>query len=112
MGNSGDIGARGRQLARHLQDDLRLDQGLVALHIDDDGVAAPATLFDDFGQTVGAGRVVAARHERCDFVRLGDGPDLRMISCHPDLLGARQSRPLGHPDNHRLATEIKQRFAR
>ena len=108
----GDVGAARRQLACRLDDDLRFDQRLVALHIDDDRIAMPAKLLDDLGQPIGAGRMVAARHQRGDFVRLGGGPNFRMVGRHPDFFRSRQPGAFGDPHDHRLAAKIEQRLGR
>lgn len=69
MRNRGDVGTACRQLARRPDDNFRLDQRLIALDIDDDRIAMPTAPYDDLGQTVGAGRVVAARHQRGHLMR-------------------------------------------
>jgi hypothetical protein len=99
-------------LARRLDDELRFDQRFVALHIDDDGVAGPATLLHHLGQPVGTRRMVAARHQRGHSCASAAAPDFRMIGRHPDLFGTRQARAFGDTHHHRLAAEIEQRLGR
>jgi len=112
MRDRGDVGAARRQLARRADDRFRFDQRLVTLDVDDDRIAMPAALRDHLGQAVGAGRMVAARHQRRHLMRLGSGPHVAMIGRHPDLFRPRQPGAFGDAHDHRLAAKVEQRLGR
>ena len=57
-----DVSAALNELLRSLRDQSRVNQGLVALHIDDYRVVFPISLLRDFGEPVGSGRVIGTCH--------------------------------------------------
>ena len=56
-------------MLRHLADQFRRDQRLIALHVDHDFVIAPATLQRHLGDTVGAGSMIWRGHADLEAVR-------------------------------------------
>ena len=94
-------------MLRRLRHQFGVDQRFIALHIDDDRLVVPAALLDDFGQTIGAGRMVSTGQQHRMAVLLRGGEDVGMIGGNPDLLGPGKCRSFGDADDHRLAAQIE-----
>jgi len=60
------------QMRRYRVHQTRIDEWLVALHIDDDRVVGPPLLDGHLGETIGASRVIRTRQGDIEAVR-GDG---------------------------------------
>ena len=109
-----DVGARirGQQL-RHLVDDRRRNQRLVALHVHDDVGVGPAARRRDFGDAIACRRHACARswppprRNRARRWRCARRRWRRCTSAAP-----RGARALVHPLQHGFAGQRQQRLAR
>ncbi len=104
--------AMARQRHRNLADQRRLDQRLIALHVDDDSPGPQAPARGNLCNAVGPGFMVLAGDHRCKSVscdRLGDS---RMVGCHHDVRRAAGPRAFGDVHHHGLAVEVGERLAR
>ena len=88
----------------------RIDQRLVALQVDDDGVGRQVQRARHFGDAVRARRMVGARHAHFHVVRGAGGADVVVVGGDDDAGGARQGRLLGHAHHHGLAAQVGQRL--
>jgi hypothetical protein len=112
MRHGGDVGTALCQLGRRLGDQQRVNQRLVALHIDHDRCRHSSRWqLDHLGQAIGAAGVIGTGQQGAQAVALGRGQHFRMVGGHQHLVGARQQRPLGDAHDHRLAAEIEQGLA-
>ena len=99
-----------RELLRGGADQLRFDQRLVALHVDDDRIGRITALRGDFRDAVGAGRMIGARHNRREAVGLDRRGDLRMVGSDDDFGRAAGARAFGDMHDHRAAGDVERAF--
>ncbi|MGF6790849.1 hypothetical protein OKW27_005186 [Paraburkholderia sp. 35.1] len=113
------IGMRGRRdraVARRCQmrgdaaHERRVDQRLVALHVDDDRVVAPAETRRHFRETVGARRMVGAREYRVEAVVSRRVEHFLRVRRDQHLLRARFARALRDAHDHRFAADVRERL--
>ena len=90
----------------------RIDQGLVALHIDDDLVVGQAQDLAGLGQAVAAAGVVAACQHGAHAMRGAGLHHALVVACHDDRSGSGLGRLLGHANDHRFARQVRQRLVR
>ncbi len=102
------VGEQGRNRA----DQPRLDERLVALDVDDDGLRLEPETLGDLGDPVGAGGMIAARHHSLEPRPLDGVRDIAMIGRDIYPVGAALACALRDPHDHRLAAEIGERFPR
>ena len=92
--------------------ELRLDQRLVALHVDDDALRRIAAQGGNFSNAVGARRVIRAGQHRRVTMLLGRLRDSSMVCRYYDLCGTACAGLVGNPYHHRFAGDVEQRLAR
>jgi hypothetical protein len=97
--------------ARHLQDQLRGNERLVALDVDHDIFVLEAQQRRGFGDAIGAGSVVGARHQRRVAVRAHRRADALVVGRHVHRGRAALRRLLAHAHHHRPAGEVGERLA-
>jgi hypothetical protein len=93
-------------------DQLRLEQRLVALNVDDDGLVVEPKLLRGFREAIGSGRMRASGHQNIDAVIGNRRPDALVVGGDDDARRTAGTRALGNPHDHRLAGDIQQRLAR
>jgi hypothetical protein len=89
-----------------------IEEGLVALHVDDDVAVGEPQACGGLGEPVGAGRMVLARHADLDAMALARIAHHRVVGGDHDAGGRALHRTLGHPHDHRLARDVGERLAR
>ena len=99
------------QIARDLPNQLRVNQGFVPLHVDDNLVIAPAALLHHFGNTVGAGRVIGTCHDGFVTMHRRSLGDAGVIRGNADFGCTARCGPFGDAHDHGLAGDIQQRLA-
>ena len=90
----------------------RLEQGLVALHIDDNGVVGEPERRRGFGEPIGPRRMVAPGEHGLDAMRSRCSADALIVGRDRDTLRAARLRPLGDADHERLAGDVGERLPR
>ena len=108
---------RHRQILIHLKgcdeivDHGRLDQRLVALHVDDE--VDLRVCLCHLGESIGTRRMVGARQERLAAFRSHSIVDALVVRRHDHLLGLlRAARTLQDAADHGLAADVGERLAR
>ncbi|MNH10270.1 hypothetical protein D3C79_697440 [compost metagenome] len=101
-----------REVGRHLINDDRWNQRLVALDIDDNGVRSQPELGGHFGQTVSARIMIFTGHQHFSAKGLADLVDTGIISGNHHATGAALACLLPDMLDHRLAGNRQQRLAR
>ena len=99
-----------RQLQGAGVDELRVDQGLIALHVHHGVVAVQAEQLAGLGQAIAAGGVVGTGHDASDAVGLTGGVDAVVVGGDHDLAGLALRGALGHADHHGQAGDVGQRL--
>jgi hypothetical protein len=102
-------GVIGQRLC-HPPHDGRVDQRLVALHIDDDFVVTPAQGIDDFAEAIRAGRMIRTGQQHIPARRFDGITHTFMIGRNPDFGGPRRQGPFHDPHHHGLAGYVRQRL--
>ena len=93
-------------------DQRRLDQRLVALHVDDDLVVAQAERVARLGDPIAAVGMMRRRQQRSDAVRGAGRDDLGVVRGDDDARGPRPRGLLRDADDHRHAADVRERLAR
>ena len=107
----GRIGPRYEE-CRHVPDQRRIEQRLVALHIDHDFVVREAEPNRGFGEAIGARRVIGARHA-CRMAVRDDGvAHPYVVRRDNDTRCAAFARAFRDAHDHRLARDIGEGLAR
>ena len=91
-------------------DQQRIDQRLVALHIDHHVVAAQAELDAGLGESVAAAGVVDAGQQRTHAMQLAGRDDACMVGGDDHLLCLRLCGTLRYPHHHRQPADVGQRL--
>ena len=100
------------QELRDIANQRRHDEGLVALHVDDDVLVAQAELLRGLGEAIGSGSVIRARHHHGEAVLADGGGDALVVGGHVHRDRAALLCALADPHHHRLAREIGERLPR
>ena len=111
VGGGGDraVGRRGESLG-HRTHERRRDQGLVALHVDDDLRVAQPEPSGRLGEAVSARGVVGAGHDRLEAGRRHRVGDALRIGRHGDPRGAGRRCAFGDAHHHRFAADVGERL--
>ena len=105
--------ARLRNCRCQLRNDLRRDQGFIALHVDDDGILFPAcALTGDLPNPISARTVIRIGHHRCKASSGHHFTNALVIGGDDHLIGASEAGLLRNPHNHRRAANPQQGLAR
>ena len=105
------IGALGEQ-ARDALHQRRIEQRLVALDIHDDLVVREVEQRSRLGETIGARRVVRARHDSVESMCDDGVEDPRIVGRDDDAPRTARPRLLGDPDDHRPPADVGERLRR
>ena len=95
-----------------LADEFGIDQRLVALHVDDDGLRRQAEDLCGFGQAGGAAFVAVGGEHGFDAVRLAGRLNFGGVGGDDDARRAAFACLFGHAHDHGFASDVGQRFAR
>src|SRR5580698_3583173 len=107
-----DVGPRVRfQQLRHLLDQGRRDQRLVALHVHDDLVRMPRMLACHLSDAIGPGSVRSGRHDDLGAERMTRAQDQVIVGSNQHVVSARGTRALVYPLHHRFAADGHERLA-
>ncbi|MNG14312.1 hypothetical protein D3C84_980530 [compost metagenome] len=101
-----------RQVGRHLINDDRWNQWLIALDVDHDRVRVQTKLGGHLGQTVSARVMILTGHQHFSAKRLTDLVDTGVISSDYHPAGTALARLLPDMLDHRLASDEQQWLAR
>src|SRR3954468_6524136 len=96
---------------RHLGDELGRNQRLVALDIDDNLMIGKPQLPRRFGNAVGSGRMIWARHHAPVARSPHRAGDALVVGRYVDRGGAALRGPLADPDHHRPSGDVGERFS-
>ena len=107
----GRVGLRCKQRG-HATDQRRIEQRFVALDIDHDFVVRQTKLVGGFRETIGAGRVIGARHARGNAMGRNGITYAHIVRGHDDARCAGLARAFRNTHNHRFARDIGERLAR
>jgi hypothetical protein len=109
-GGDGSVGID-RQFTRHLIDQFGLDEGFVALDIDDQDIVVPAALRNHFSDAIRAAGVVDARHDSSKAMPFDGSGHFLVVGRDQHFRCAASRGALGHSHHHRLAGNISKRLA-
>lgn len=98
--------------SRHCTYQSRLDHRLIALDIDDQIIRCKPEALDHFRDPIGTRGVIAASHYCVMAVLFYGRCDVAVVGCYIHLVRAAFARPLGHPHDHGLAADVRERFPR
>ncbi len=90
----------GRQQRSHFVNQRRVDQGFVALHVDDDVVTLQAQLGAGLGEAVAAAGVVFVRQQGLHAMLLAGLQDEFVVCRHDHALGLALLCALCHAHHH------------
>lgn len=110
QGSDGGLRVR-RQVGRHLVDERRGDQRLVALDVDHDGIAGQAEPGSDFLQAIGAGVVLGTCQQRLGAEPLARRQDAFVVGGDDHAAGGALAGLVPDALDHWLAGDILQWLA-